>query len=78
MGSKEQYCERIVETRKYVMAEFRRKHIELDSVNVGCWFCIQQNILSVHYIGGIILITPDKHQMSSTVEALERLMNFRG
>lgn len=78
MGGKEQYCERTVGPRKYVIAEFRRKHIELDSVDVRCWFFIQQNIPLAHYTGGVILIPPDKQQMSDMLEAVERLMKFRG
>ena len=78
MRSKEQYHEGTVGPRKYVMAEFRRKHTELDPVDIECWFCIQQNSPLVHYIGGIILNTPDNQQIPSTLEALERLMNFRG
>lgn len=40
-----------------MITEFRRKHIELDSVDIGYWFFIQQNIPLVYYFGGIILIT---------------------
>lgn len=71
MGSKEQFHERTVGPRKYIMARFRRKLTELDPVDVGCWFCIQQNIPLVHYTGSIILNTLDKQQISSTLEALE-------